>query len=440
MGMEVIKNFVALCLMGSLLNMPAHAGDDLLNDDLQSDELLGDDALGEDWLSEDFDDGADLFADETFSTQSIIVAQNKPLQLSVEHTLTVNPQSSYQRTRHATDLRLSTEAPVGLLGYAELEVKAMQYWQGDPKKPATGDFSLVEVERLVLQYSLAETSIKLGRYIHSWGEVEGSGVLDVINPAPDLISGATGFTPQWLLSGSYYMPSAQVSGFVGLGPSVTAPPGVVLTTNVAKEWGVKYGHTGAGSDWAAYVGRMVPNSPVLNLATATASAKAYQLIGYSWNKAIDDDLVKFDIAYKQGLEHNLGYAGLISANRLDMAVGLELNDGDRQWSATVTAQHWLNYQSSYLTPAISPVASNRTDVTYSLGVNDSFNNDVYSWSLMHMGTPNGAFRALTGALNWKPTDQWQSSLSYATMAAKNNSAYALLNGMQSLTFKARFSY
>ena len=430
MGIEVVKRLIALCLIVMFVGMPAQAGDNLFSDDLLNDNLLGDDLY----------DGGDLFADDALLEESIIVAQNKPLQLSVEHTLTLNPQASYQRTNHSTDARLSSEAPVGLWGYGALELKAIQYWQGDTNKSVTGHFSLLEVERLVLQYSLADISIKLGRYIQSWGEVEGSGVLDVINPAPSLTSSETGFTPQWLVSGSYYLPSAQVSWFVGLDPSVTELPSVVLTTSVAKEWGAKYGHTGAGSDWAVYAGRMVPNSLVFNLATATASAKAYQLIGYSWNKAIDDDLVKFDLAYKRGLEHNLGYAGLISANRLDTAVGLELNDGDRQWSATVTAQYWLNYQSSYLTPAISPVASNRTDVTYSLGVNDSFNNDEYSWSLMHIGTPNGALRALTGAFTWKPTDQWQNSLSYATMAAKSNTAYTLLNGIQRLTFKARFSY
>lgn len=436
MCMRVEKRLLALCLIGVLMSMTAHAGDDLLSKD----------ALGEDWLSEEFDDGEYLFSGEDFSSLDIIAVQNKPLQLSVEHTLVINPKVSYQRTNHVTDVRVSTETSVGLLGYAQIEVKALQYWQGSPKKPAIGDFSLLEVEQMMLQYSLSEASIKLGRYILSWGEVEGTGVLDVINPAPSLISGATGFTPQWLLTGSYYMPSAQVSGFVGLDPSVNALPGVVLTSSGEKEWGVKYGHTGSGSDWAVYAAHMVPNSAVLNLSTATAStttmasAKVYQLIGYSWNKAIDDDLVKFDVAYKRGLEHNLGVKGLILANRLDMAAGLELNDGDRQWSASVTAQHWLDYQSSYLTPALFPVASNQTDVTYSLGVNDSFNNDELSWSLMHIGTPTGSLRALTGTLTWSPTDQWQSSLSYAVMAAKSDTAYLLLDGTQRLTFKALFSY
>ena len=424
MGIKVLKRLLALWL-SSMVVVPPVAAEDLLADDL---------------LAQEFDDGADLFADEGLSAQSIIVAQNKPVQLSIEHTLAVNPKANFQRNNHTTDLRLSSETSLGLLGYAQVEVKAIQYWPGDLKKPLTGHFSLLEVEQLMLQYSLAETSVKLGSYILSWGEVEGAGVLDVINPAPDLTTGATAFTPQWLLSASYYMPAVQVSAFVGLDPSVAVMPSAVLSTNVAKEWGMKYHHSGSGSDWAIYAGHMVPNSAVVNLATATASAKAYQLIGYSWNRVIGDDLVKFDLAYKKGLEHNLGFTSLILTNRLDAAFGLELNDGDRQWNAAIMAQHWLNYQSSYLTPALPPLVSGQTHVRYSLGVDDSFDNNEFSWSLIHIGTPNGSLRGLTAQVTWQPTDHWQSSLGYAAMTAKGNTAYALLDGTQLLTFKAKFSY
>jgi hypothetical protein len=420
MAVKGVKKLLVWWVMALFAGMPAYASDDLLSEDVDASDYL--------------------FTDETFLASSVNLTTDKPVQLSVEYTLAVNPKAGFKRTDHYTDLRLSSEAPLGLLIYAELELKATQYWQGDTQKPVKGDFSLLGIERLVLHYSLAETSVKLGSYILSWGEVEGAGVLDVINPAPSLTSSVMSLTPQWLVSGRYYMPSARASWFVGLDPSVTPLPGIRLTTSVAKEWGAKYGYTGAGSDWAIYAGRMVPNSPVLNLATTTASAKPYQLIGYSWNKAIDDDLIKFDLAYKRGLEHNLGYTGLTSDNRIDTAVGIELNHGDRQWNANLTAQHWLNYKASYITPAAAPVASNRTDLTYTLGVNDHFNNDQYSWSLTHVGTPNAALRALTGAIAWEPTDLWQSSLSYSVIAAKNNTAYASLDGTQGLILRVKLSY
>jgi len=221
---------------------------------------------------------------------------------------------------------------------------------------------------------------------------------------------------------------------------VTEIPNVTLAHGVEKEWGAKYGHTGVGSDWAVYAGRMVPNSVVLNLATATAFATPYQWIGYSWNKAMQDDLVKFDVAFKRGLEHNLGYAGLTSSNRLDTALGLELNHGDQKWDASITAQHWLHHQSRYLTPALTPVASNQTDVTMSLGLSDSFNNDQYNWALTHIDTAQGALRAITGEIIWQPTDQWQSSLSFTSIAAQSTKAYASLDGTQRLFLKTKFSY
>jgi hypothetical protein len=397
-------------------------------------QVPSNDALVGAFLAEDF------FTEELMLQERIIAAPNQSLRLSVEHIVGINPQFSSQRTHHYTDARLSSEAPIGLLGYAELELKAVQYWQGDPSKATEGDFSLLAIEQLALQYSLAEINIKLGRYLLSWGEVEGAEVIDVINPAPSLASGLTDLTPQWLFSGSYYLPKAQVSWFVGLDPSVSELPGVPLSHGVDKEWGARYGQTGLGSDWAVYAGRVVPNSPLLNLATATASAQAYQWIGYSWNKAIDGDLVKFDVAHKRGLEHNLGYTGLTTGNRFDAAVGLELNHGHRKWSASVIGQHWLNYRSSYLTPSLTPVATHQTQVTYRLGVSDRFNNDEYHWTLLHIDTARGEFRAMTGELVWQPTDQWQSSLSYTTMTAKNHTAYVLLDGTQQLILTAKFSY
>jgi hypothetical protein len=415
----------ALVLASTLMTTPSYAEGDLLFDD--------------------FDEAGDLFADDEFdgddfSVDNILASQNEPFQLSVEHSLALNPKAGYKRTNHTTDLRLSSERSLGLLGYGEIELKAMQYWPGDVNKPAASLLSTVAIETLIVQYSLAETSAKVGRYVLSWGEVEGAGVLDVINPAPDATSGGTSFEPQWLLSGSYYMPAAEVSGFINFDPSVSAIPSVSLATPITKEWGVKYGATGSGGDWALYFGQLLPNSPVINLSTGQASAKAYGLVGFSWNQAIDDDLLKVDVAYKTGLQHNLGYTGLVTDKRLDTAIGLELNDGGRQWNMSLTAKHWLTYQSSYLTPAAPPVASNPTDWTYTIGVSDSFKNDEFNGSIMHFGTPNGSLKALTASLTWKPTDQWQASLSYATIQAKANTAFALMDGLQRLTLKAKFSY
>jgi hypothetical protein len=274
----------------------------------------------------------------------------------------------------------------------------------------------------------------------SWGEVEGASVLDVINPAPSPTSVDTSFTPQWLLSTQYYKPGAQISWFIGIDPSVTEIPGIPLNHSVNKEWGARIGRTGAGSDWALYAASLVPNNPILNLATSTVSAKSYQLLGYSRNKAMGDDLLKFDIAYKQGLEHNLGETGLVLDDRIDAAMGLELNDSLRQYNASLTVRHWLNYQTDYITPALEPVPSNKTDISYSLGVSGDFANDELSWSLTHLGTPNGSLMALNTQLSWAPRDALSASVSFGTIKAKADSAFAALDGNKLLTFRIKVSY
>ena len=76
----------------------------------------------------------------------------------------------------------------------------------------------------------------------------------------------------------------------------------------------------------------------------------------------------------------------------------------------------------------------------SLGLSDSFNNDQYNWALTHIDTAQGALRAITGEIIWQPTDQWQSSLSFTSIAAQSTKAYASLDGTQRLFLKTKFSY
>lgn len=418
MTKSVLVNFGAWVMCACILGTNVQANEDLLDDSL---------------FSEDF--GEVDFLDEDINTSS-----SDELDISIEHILAWAPDQNYQRQFHSSDLRLATQLPLGLLVYGDIELKATQYWQGDSRKPSQGELSELQIEQLELQYSLAATSVKLGRYVLSWGEVEGASVLDVINPAPSPTSVDTSFTPQWLLSTQYYKPGAQISWFIGIDPSVTEIPGIPLNHSVNKEWGARIGRTGAGSDWALYAASLVPNNPILNLATSTVSAKSYQLLGYSWNKAMGDDLLKFDIAYKQGLEHNLGETGLVLDDRIDAAMGLELNDSLRQYNASLTVRHWLNYQTDYITPALEPVPSNQTDISYSLGVSGDFANDELSWSLTHLGTPNGSLMALNTQLSWAPRDALSASVSFGTIKAKADSAFAALDGNKLLTFRIKVSY
>ena len=262
MTKSVLVKFGAWVMCACILGTNVQANEDLLDDSL---------------FSEDF--GEVDFLHEDINTSS-----SDGLDISIEHILAWAPDQNYQRQFHSSDLRLATQLPLGLMVYGDIELKATQYWQGDSRKPSQGELSELQIEQLELQYSLTATSVKLGRYVLSWGEVEGASVLDVINPAPSPTSVDTSFTPQWLLSTQYYKPGAQISWFIGIDPSVTEIPGIPLNHSVNKEWGARIGRTRAGSDWALYAASLVPNNPILNLATSTVSASHISCWGIAGTK------------------------------------------------------------------------------------------------------------------------------------------------------------
>ena len=108
MAVKGVKKLLVWWVMALFAGMPAYASDDLLSEDVDASDYL--------------------FTDETFLASSVNLTTDKPVQLSVEYTSAVNPKAGFKRTDHYTDLRLSSEAPLGLLIYAELELKATQYW------------------------------------------------------------------------------------------------------------------------------------------------------------------------------------------------------------------------------------------------------------------------------------------------------------------------
>ena len=113
MLMKVQMRVWCLCGLALWVSGQTNANSKMTIDDLVEVTLPEKGAYEGNLLTDD-----DVFTDELFVQDNIIVGQTKVLQLSIEHTLAVDPQRSYVRTNHATDLRLASEGPLGLLGYA----------------------------------------------------------------------------------------------------------------------------------------------------------------------------------------------------------------------------------------------------------------------------------------------------------------------------------
>ena len=402
-------------------------------------------ANAEDLLSDDGFDDAE-FDDATFEETAFTnedtdaLLERSPYQIWTAYGLIYDPKSTPKPANHYADFHFEAETTLGLSGFADVDLIASQDW-------LTGELD-TQIYSTTLQLSTEQGAIKLGRYLNSWGEVEGAGVLDVVNPVLGLTDVNRGFKPQWLVGYNHYMADREVSIFANVQPDVSAMSGIVVSEETPREWGLRYKVTGSGSDWAVYMGQFLQNAPSLGLSGVDLTVKAfeYDLLGFSFNQAQGDDLFKLDVAWKQGLGQQVG-TSLTKVDRLDVALGAEINDGDRQWNLSLTGNYLPNHNSNYQTVTFNPatmqvalLATGQLTSRYGIGVSDSFASDEYSWNVNLVGALNGNMTGLISELAWHYSDDLIWRFTAAAMVADLDSLYALADGTQRLGLQVEYHF
>jgi hypothetical protein len=166
------------------------------------------------------------------------------------------------------------------------------------------------------------------------------------------------------------------------------------------------------------------------------------MVGLSLNRAWSGNLFKFDLAWKHGLRQN-HRTGLQRADRLDLALGLELQQHGRQWLVNLMGSHWLNDQTGFLTPAPTlqtPLDTARTTSSYLLNISDTWMDDRASWQVTHMANLDGAMHLVSAQLGWDIMDQCQVSLDWLRMSADSNSLYSTLAGYENVSLQLTYQY
>ena len=316
-----------------------------------------------------------------------------------------------------------------------MEIKTTRYWPSDDHHST--EESDIEIERAFLQFSFDKWSTKLGRYTIGWGELEG-GALDVINPSGGLTDPS--ITSQWLMSATRYADKSDISVFYNPNPKITNSTLLSLKDDSHREFGLRYGINTEGSDMAFYVGQLIPNDALKNLADGMAYASPYKLLGFGMNKVFDDYLLKFDIAYKRNLRHNrLGQ--LIKADRVDWDLAFDIQNGDRQWLISINSQYWLDFFNDYLTPTLlDSVSTERNSMTYMANVSDKFGDSDWSWNLSNIIAANNDLALMTAGLEWDISDNLNAKLNATRANAKLNRAFSLLDDYQRVNLEVEFNY
>jgi hypothetical protein len=184
----------------------------------------------------------------------------------------------------------------------------------------------------------------------------------------------------------------------------------------------------------------VPNSALKDIANGDSKAHPYQLLGYSANQAVEGYLIKYDIAYKNNLKHNRS-GSLVSVDRIDWGIALDRQKEDRQWLFTINSKHLVDYYSDFLTPTLTQnVSTRRHNLSYSLSVNDTFDNSDYKWNILASSTSNGDMKLLSTGIDWDISDQWSSSINGTKIIASSDREFSILDGYERVGIELNYHY
>ncbi len=398
------------------------------------DELFFDDDL----VFEDSDQSFGNWGDDADIFDDNVEISEKPLawlDLDISQKWGFNPGSNYSTTKERTELLLGASGSVMGSGYGEVEIKAINYWPNDSNHSI--EASDIEVESAFLQFSFDDWSTKLGRYTIGWGELEG-GALDLINPSGGLTDQSS--ISQWFLGATRYSDNSDISIFYNANPSITKSSLLTLKDNKADEFGLRYGINREGGDMAIYVGQLVPNDALLNLTDGMVYASPYNLLGFSMNKAFDGYLLKFDIAYKNNLEHNR-QGQFIKIDRIDWDLAFDIQKNDRTLIISVNSQNLLDFYSDYLTPTLTGgVSSEKNNLTYMARISDKFSDSNWSWTAAHVVLSNNDLSLTSAGLDWDINDHWKASLGSTYATAKANRTLSMLDEYQRINLEVKYQY
>ena len=423
MFLSILRQFVVL-ILGLAVFLNANADDSFFDDDIVFDESDGE--------LDEWSDDSDIFGEET----SIKEKRLSWLDLGVTQKWGFNPASDYSTTKERTEITLGTSGSVSDSGYGEVELKATKFWPSDSNYST--EKSDLEVEKAFLQFSFDDWSTKIGKYTIGWGELEG-GALDVVNPSGGLTDPS--MIPQWFMSATRYFDTSDLSFFYNSNPEISKSKLLVLKNDTYDEFGVRYGMSSEGSDMAFYLGELIPNDALINLTDGLVYATPYQLIGFGMNKAFNEYLLKFDIAYKNNIQQNRT-GKFIKVDRLDWDLAFDIQNDDRQWLISINSQYLLDFADDYLTPTAlgGAVKAKRNNMNYMASVSDKFGDSDWTWGLSNVIASNNDLSLSSATLDWDINDQWQASFSGTYIDAKDNRAFAVLDDYQRVNLEIKYQY
>lgn len=381
---------------------------------------------------------------------------------SLTHEFAARLKGAHEVSNNRTPFRVEYEKHFLDDYYLHFDVIETALWGNDHRARArgTGLFTESTVRDAYVQFSKANTSVKLGRQILIWGESDAGAITDVISPR-DLselffISLEKSRISQFMLTvdqfsrfgdwGLFYIPRPKFNRLPEQGDVYFVDPfngGAETRTRdrTMPEYGLRWKKTFGRSDFSVMAARLVDNDYALHQDGLTSGGKLlitrepqrFNMVGATFNLARDRFLISGEIA-KKSPKAFIDPASLQVVNKdaVDTSLRVEYllgNAGNHAVSLEAVNDHVLHWSND-----IFPTAKNTN--TLVLGWRNSFLNDTLSanWLTVYNGTHTSFMHSLF--LTYKLNDRIALSLDAFNLNVKDrNNPLTPYRGQNNAVFR-----
>ena len=374
-------------------------------------------AFSEEILEEDFfDDDIELELEEDFDFSEVVELEGAILEEAqdqvnsggsvfdlIQSSITFGNFNSHLSSSNSSKskliLNMSSSPEIAKLGFLDISAN----FEIDSKnKEVSNDLMIFNV-----QNSLENLSWKLGKYRKTWGDVDGTSVLDVINPAGSILSQSLPglkLPSRWLGETSVFIARNTFEIFFSFKPD-TLHAVNSTSENSGSEIGFKSSFDIKRGQLNFYLGSLFPRVGVINVASGLSDSSRYNLVGISAHKEIENYLVKFDLAKKINLKRSTA-SGIVKDDRTDAALGIEYAPSTYdQLSLTLEGYLWEDIVGVYYIPgSLGTLLEETESLSYNVAYSRNTVDEKLNATISVGGNMNGSSSYLAGESTYSISD------------------------------------
>jgi hypothetical protein len=291
--------------------------------------------------------------------------------------------SDVSNQNYKTHLNLKSNFDLGEFGFLD--------FSGRLKHETKKNIFEYDVNLLQIQNSSGPINWVFGKNRITWGDVEGSTALDVLNISNSILEQELPNSDRmgrWFAQSTYFTNETTTSFFISLSPDVIHSK-AHSGNHAEKEIGVSYGYNLKNGAMNLYAGKFLSRAGVVDISTNKSYSNNYKLLGISSHKTYRKLLFKMDLAAKTGLKRS-NLNGLSNHKRIDIAFGFEYAINNlRNLLGKFETNHWLDNKDTFYIPGLSInlVQPNRSS-SYSFNLSNKFNSDQIINNIFLAGDAN----------------------------------------------------